>query len=106
MASSPWMKTLTLGGTKQNLLTLMQAIDPGCPQRVSKLQLNWDPRNSSTTIAIGNDDLASTNYGQILSSISTIFNIENGDEDIINLSQIFLLSSAASVYVNVIAVPK
>lgn len=102
MPANPVLKTVTLttGGTKYNLLTLLQAIDPGITGRCCKLSIQLDPSAAGATLLIGNDDITTTNYG--VSLVAGQFQtFENAALNVINCSQIWLQSATSSIRVNV-----
>ncbi len=102
MSSNPWLKTITLttGSTVYNLLTLMNLKDPGITGRCCKLALQLDIGAGGAQLLVGNDDISTTNYGAVLVA-GQIVEWENAALNVINASNIYLLSTTAGVKVNV-----
>jgi hypothetical protein len=103
MPVTPFLKsvTLTTGGTKYNLLTLIQALDPAQTGRCCKLQIQLDPSAGGATLLVGNDDISATNYGTSLVA-GQFVTFENAALNVINASAIWLQSATSAVRVNVL----
>lgn len=102
MSANPRLMSivLTTGGTLYNLLTLMQAKDPGVTGRCCKLAVQLDLGAGAAQLLVGNDDLTTTNYGAILVA-GQIVEWENAALNVINASNVYLLCSTSGVRVNV-----
>ena len=106
MNATPWMGTLrlTTAGTKYQLSSLLTAKDADLaragPVRAQYLLLLVDPDASTGTVYIGNSNVSATEYGIFLVANGSV-SFPSLDANLINVSQIWLLSDRDNVDVHV-----
>lgn len=102
MPSNPFLKsvTLTAASTNYNLLTLIQALEPGQTGRCCKLAIQNDTGNGAAHLFVGNEDVSGTNFGANLVA-TQVLDFETVGMNLINASDIWLRSDTASIKVNI-----
>jgi hypothetical protein len=93
---------VTLSGTpetKESLLELLQAVEPGVPGMVRECMIQSDQANAAAIVSIGDAKLATDRYGyQLQTGESNAFrsNLQN-----VPLASIYVMSSVAGSKLNV-----
>lgn len=104
MSHSPFMDTITLttGGTTYNLYTLLTAIDSTLPRLAQDLLIQA-PNEGTAVIFIGNSNVSSSHYGVALTGGTLPWSWSPSDKtsNLINLQDIYMVSSTSSVALHV-----
>ena len=100
---SPFMGSVTATSTAQSLYTLLQAVFTNIPQKASQVIIQSDTTNGATTLYVGNSAVTSALTGSNLAA-SQALPLGPLSSNLIALNDLWLLSSSASIQVNVIVV--
>lgn len=91
--------------TVTNLLTALQAIDPGVPSGAQHCQIQLDPAAGSAFLYIGNSDVSPTVWGVKLNA-GQAWSPPALSSGLIQLGQLFIYCDTGSCSVGVVVVPR
>lgn len=102
ISASPRGVQVTVGVAAVTLLSLLRAIDSGCPQKCCFLQLQADIVNGGNIVFMGNSDVNTTTmYGSEIQAGSAL-PVLAFDSNLIDLGSIYVIASAAAQKLNVL----
>lgn len=102
----PWMRSVVVptANTPANLYDLMQAVDPGAPEKGAMVQLQA-PAGITGFLYIGNAQLSATDYGVFLVATQA-FSVPTGNLNVVSMKAIWLMGTENNVRVGVTVVQR
>ena len=92
---SEMSETLTITTTKQDLYTLLSAINGNAPRTVCKVEIQGDDAQAGVAVFVGDNRLTDTNYAMKILSSGDIYSDNSENKNAIALNKIFLKVIAA-----------